>query len=52
MVPWIKHKKIEIKDFYHTYYTVKSFIKTYFYVVHPLREVVLDPKDKNTNILP
>jgi hypothetical protein len=47
----MKHKRIEIKDFYHIYYTVKSFRKTYFEVVHPLQEVVLDPKDKNVIIL-
>lgn len=47
----MKHKRIEIKDFYHIYYNVKSFRKTYFEVVHPLQEVVLDPKDKNVIIL-
>ena len=45
MVPCMKHKTIEIEDFFHTYYIVGTFRKTYFVVTHPLLEVVLNLRD-------
>jgi len=48
----LKHKRIEVEDFYHTYYIVETFKKTYFEIIYLLLEAVLDPEDEDIIVLP
>lgn len=51
VVPCLKHKRIEVEDFYHTHYIVETFKKTYFKIIYLLLEVVLDPEDEDIIVL-
>jgi hypothetical protein len=48
----LKHKRIEVEDFYHTYYIVETIKKTYFEIIYLLLEAVLDPEDEDIIVLP
>jgi hypothetical protein len=48
----LKHKRIEVEDFYHTYYIVETFKKIYFEIIYLLLKAVLDPEDEDIIVLP
>jgi len=52
LYPFVHHKIMDLKDFYHVYYTIKTFIKTYSKVVHLLLEADINPNKEEVIVLP
>jgi len=52
LYPFVHHKIMDLKDFYHVYYTINTFIKTYSKVVHLLLEADINPNKEEVIVLP
>ena len=52
LYPFVHHKIMDLKDFYHVYYTINTFIKTYGKVVHLLLEADINPNKEEVIVLP
>ena len=52
LYPFVHHKIMDLKDFYHVYYTINTFIKTYNKVVHLLLEADINPNKEEVIVLP
>jgi len=51
VIPYVNHKIIELEDPSSEYYSMYTFRKSYFEVVHPLSEANLDLQE-NVIVLP